>query len=89
MLLEFFSTTARGNEIDQTASRTVAEAEKVGETRRTGAGREADTRREIGNETGSVTETVKERQTGIVVATEKKSTHQGSGLASHSIMSLS
>ena len=77
---------ARETETDQTASRTEA---KAGETR-TGAGRETDTRREIGHEKGSdrVTETVIETETEIVAATEIKRTRKCRCPASNSNMSL-
>jgi len=80
------STAARGTETDHTASRT--EDPKAGD-RRTGAGREADTTREIGNETGSVTETVIERETGIVAETEIERTRKIRCPAINSNMSLS
>ena len=42
---------------------------RAGETR-TGVGRETDATREIGKQRGNVTDTVKERETGIVAATD-------------------
>ena len=65
---------------------TIVEANAV-KTRK-GVGREADTPREMETETGSVTQTAKEIETGIAAATEKESTRKR-GPASHLIISMS
>ena len=51
-------------------------------------GRETGTPREIETETGSVTQTTQEIETGIVAAIETESTRKRGGSASHLIMSI-
>jgi hypothetical protein len=74
-------------EAAQVGNTTIVEANAV-ETRK-GVGRRIDTPREIETETGSVTQTAQEIETGIVAATETESTRKRGGPTNHLIMSMS
>ena len=74
-------------EAAQAGSTTIVEAKAV--EARKGDGRETDTTRERETETGSMTQTAQEIETGIVVATGTESTRKRGGPASPLFMSIS
>jgi hypothetical protein len=71
----------------QAGSTTIVEAKAV--EARKGDGRGTDATRERETETGSITQTAQEIETGIVVATGTESTRNRGGPASHLFMSIS